>query len=128
MSTETAAERVPVRVYGGPTALIEYGGLRFLTDPTFDPPGEYPMPLPGDHKLVKTDPSPVTAADLGRIDAVLLSHDEHDDNLDNAGRAFLPSVPVVFTTDSGAGRLGRQRPAGSPSGRPPSSSGPTAAP
>lgn len=100
------SEEVAVRVYGGPTALIEYGGLRFVTDPTFDPPGEYPMPLPGDHKLVKTDPSPVTAADLGRVDAVLLSHDEHDDNLDNAGRAFLPEVPVVFTTESGAGRLG----------------------
>jgi L-ascorbate metabolism protein UlaG (beta-lactamase superfamily) len=100
------SEEIPVRVYGGPTTVIEYGGLRFVTDPTFDPPGEYPMPLPGDHKLVKTEPSPVTAADLGRVDAVLLSHDEHDDNLDNAGRAFLPEVPVVFTTVSGAGRLG----------------------
>ncbi|KOG28905.1 MBL fold metallo-hydrolase [Streptomyces resistomycificus] len=100
------SEKTDVRVYGGPTALIAYGGLRLVTDPTFDPPGEYPMPLPGDHKLVKTGPSPVTAADLGRVDAVLLSHDEHDDNLDNSGRAFLPEVPVVFTTVSGAGRLG----------------------
>ena len=24
---------------GGPTALIEVGGWRLLTDPTFDPPG-----------------------------------------------------------------------------------------
>ncbi|MFF3343005.1 MBL fold metallo-hydrolase [Streptomyces flavidovirens] len=100
------SEKIPVRVYGGPTTVIEYGGLRFVTDPTFDPPGEYAMPLPGDHKFVKTEPSPVTAADLGGIDAVLLSHDEHDDNLDNSGRAFLPEVPVVFTTVSGAGRLG----------------------
>lgn len=100
------SEMIPVRVHGGPTTVIEYGGLRFVTDPTFDPPGEYPMPLPGDHKLVKTDPAPVTAADLGSIDAVLLSHDTHDDNLDNAGRAFLPEVPVVFTTVSGARRLG----------------------
>jgi L-ascorbate metabolism protein UlaG (beta-lactamase superfamily) len=100
------SEKTPVHVYGGPTTLIEYGGLRFITDPTFDPPGEYPMPLPGDHKLVKTDPSPVTAADLGTVDAVLLSHDTHDDNLDDAGRAFLSEVPVVFTTESGAGRLG----------------------
>ncbi|WP_371573530.1 MBL fold metallo-hydrolase [Streptomyces sp. NBC_01314] len=100
------SEKVDVRVYGGPTTLIEYGGLRFVTDPTFDPPGEYPLPLPGDHRLVKTDPSAVTAADLGPVDAVLLSHDTHDDNLDNAGRAFLPGAPVVFTTVSGAGRLG----------------------
>ncbi|MFF7445731.1 MULTISPECIES: MBL fold metallo-hydrolase [unclassified Streptomyces] len=102
----TTGEKVPVRVYGGPTALIEYGGLRFVTDPTFDPPGEYPMPPPGDHKLVKTAPAPVTSVDLGHVDAVLLSHDEHDDNLDDAGRAFLSDVPVVFTTVSGAGRLG----------------------
>ncbi|GAA2588577.1 MULTISPECIES: MBL fold metallo-hydrolase [Streptomyces] len=103
---DATSATIPVRVYGGPTTLIEYGGLRFVADPTFDPPGEYPMPLPGDHKLVKTDPSPVTAADLGRVDAVLLSHDEHDDNLDTAGRAFLPEVPVVFTTVGGASRLG----------------------
>ncbi|TDC44051.1 MBL fold metallo-hydrolase [Micromonospora sp. KC213] len=101
-----ASEKIRVRVYGGPTTLIEYGGLRFVTDPTFDPPGEYPMPLPGDHRLVKTAPAPVTAADLGRVDAVLLSHDEHDDNLDHAGRAFLSQAPVVLTTVSGAGRLG----------------------
>lgn len=105
-AANATSEKVPVRVHGGPTTLIEYGGLRFVTDPTFDPPGEYPMPLPGDHKLVKTEPSPVTPADLGPVDAVLLSHDEHDDNLDTAGRAFLPEVPVVFTTVSGAGRLG----------------------
>jgi L-ascorbate metabolism protein UlaG (beta-lactamase superfamily) len=100
------SEKTPVRVYGGPTTVIEYGGLRFVTDPTFDPPGDYPMPLPGDHRLVKTEPSPVTAAGLGHVDAVLLSHDTHDDNLDNAGRAFLPEVPVVLTTESGADRLG----------------------
>ncbi|MEU5891834.1 MBL fold metallo-hydrolase [Streptomyces sp. NPDC047461] len=100
------SEKIPVRVYGGPTTVIEYGGLRFVTDPTFDPPGDYPMPLPGDHKLVKTEPSPVTAAGLGHVDAVLLSHDTNDDNLDHAGRAFLPEVPVVLTTESGAGRLG----------------------
>ncbi|MEU2265515.1 MBL fold metallo-hydrolase [Streptomyces olindensis] len=99
-------EQIPVRVHGGPTTVIEYGGLRFVTDPTFDPPGEYPMPLPGDHRLVKTAPAAVTAADLGRVDAVLLSHDEHDDNLDHAGRTYLSEVPVVFTTVSGSGRLG----------------------
>ena len=48
----------------------------------------------------------VAAADLGRIDAVLLSHDHHDDNLDPAGRALLPSAGVVVTTAPGAKRLG----------------------
>jgi len=36
---------------GGPTALIEVDGFRFVTDPTFDPPGEYQLPHV---KLVKT--------------------------------------------------------------------------
>jgi L-ascorbate metabolism protein UlaG (beta-lactamase superfamily) len=32
-----------IRVFGGPTTLIKFGGLRFLTDPTFDPPGCEPF-------------------------------------------------------------------------------------
>ena len=50
-------EQVPVRVLGGPTTLIGYGGLRVLTDPTFDAPGEYP--LGGGRVLTKTAPSAV---------------------------------------------------------------------
>jgi L-ascorbate metabolism protein UlaG (beta-lactamase superfamily) len=48
----------------------------------------------------------VAAADLPAIDAVLLSHDHHDDNLDKAGRALLPGAGVVVTTAAGAKRLG----------------------
>ena len=105
MTTDTT-NNVAVAVYGGPTTLIEYGGLRFLADPTFDPVTEYPVPAFDDYKMVKTDRTAVSVAELGKLDAVLLSHDEHPDNLDFAGRAMLPTVPVVFTTVSGAGRLG----------------------
>jgi L-ascorbate metabolism protein UlaG (beta-lactamase superfamily) len=87
--TDTSSEQVPVRVFGGPTALIEYGGLRFLTDPTFDAPGTYAS------GLTKTAPASAAPADLGRIDVVLLSHDEHDDNLDASGRALLADVPLT---------------------------------
>ncbi|CAM5619827.1 MBL fold metallo-hydrolase [Streptomyces badius] len=98
------ANRFPVRTLGGPTALFEYGGLRFLTDPTFDGPGDYPMP--GGLTLVKTAPSIATPADLGPIDVVLLSHDEHADNLDASGRALLADVPLTLTTPGGGKRLG----------------------
>jgi L-ascorbate metabolism protein UlaG (beta-lactamase superfamily) len=92
-----------IRVFGGPTALIEFGGLRFLTDPTFDPPGDYPR---GDGRfLTKTAPSTIDPADLGPVDVVLLSHDEHPDNLDRAGRELLTRVPLTLTTRGGAGRL-----------------------
>jgi L-ascorbate metabolism protein UlaG (beta-lactamase superfamily) len=40
------------------------------------------------------------------VDAVLLSHDHHGDNLDDAGRALLPGAGVVLTTAAGARRLG----------------------
>ncbi len=90
---------------GGPTALIEVEGWRLLTDPTFDPAGgAYRFGWgTGSHK---TAGPAIAAEDLGRIDAVLLSHDHHGDNLDPAGRALLPSAGVVVTTTSGAGRLG----------------------
>ncbi len=48
----------------------------------------------------------IAAGDLPPIDAVLLSHDHHDDNLDPAGRALLPSAGEVITTAAGARRLG----------------------
>ena len=42
------------------------------------------------------------------LDAILLTHDHHDDNLDPAGRALLASAnATVITTASGAVRLGR---------------------
>ena len=88
----------------GPTALLEIGGLRLLTDPTFDPAGtEYPTPA---YTLRKTTPPALTAETLLPIDAVLLSHDHHFDNLDHRGRALLAEVPVVYTTKTGAARLG----------------------
>jgi L-ascorbate metabolism protein UlaG (beta-lactamase superfamily) len=89
---------------GGPTVLIEVGGWRLLTDPTFDPAGgSYRFGWgTGSRKLA--DPA-IAAAEIGPIDAVLLSHDHHDDNLDAAGRAMLPSAGTVITTVPGAKRL-----------------------
>src|SRR5439155_25557619 len=43
---------------------------------------------------------------LRNLNVLLLSHDHHDDNLDPAGRALLPSAGTVITTRSGARRLG----------------------
>ena len=96
---------VRVTHIGGPTTLIEVGGWRILTDPTFDPPGRrYAFGWgTSSRKLV----GPALAAEtLGPIDTVLLTHDHHGDNLDDAGRALLPSAGTVLTTESGAARLG----------------------
>jgi L-ascorbate metabolism protein UlaG (beta-lactamase superfamily) len=97
----------PIRLthIGGPTVLIEVAGWRLLTDPTFDPSGgKYGFGWgTSSRKLV--GPA-VEASDLPPIDAVLLSHDHHGDNLDHAGRALLPDAGVVVTTAPGAKRLG----------------------
>jgi L-ascorbate metabolism protein UlaG (beta-lactamase superfamily) len=90
---------------GGPTALLEIGGLRVLTDPTFDTAGKRYWFGWGTTSRKLQSPA-IAAADVGALDAVLLSHDHHDDNLDDAGRALLPSADTIVTTTSGAQRLG----------------------
>ena len=92
-----------ITLIGGPTALIEVGGFRLLTDPTFDAPGEYKLP----HVTLKKTSHPVlTAEQVGRVDAVLLSHDQHADNFDHAGRAYAMQAPRLLTTVVGSKRLG----------------------
>ena len=34
-----SSPHLTVLLVGGPTAVLEFAGLRLLTDPTFDPPG-----------------------------------------------------------------------------------------
>ena len=88
----------------GPTLLIELGGLRILTDPTFDPAGtEYAF---GPLVLKKTSDPAVSVEAIEPIDIVLLSHDEHADNLDHKGRFLLSRAKTVLTTTGGAQRLG----------------------
>ncbi|MGB2711808.1 MAG: MBL fold metallo-hydrolase [Conexibacter sp.] len=89
---------------GGPTALIEIGGWRLLTDPTFDPAGRRYFFGWGTMSRKLAGPA-IAAGDLPPIDAVLLSHDHHGDNLDPAGRALLPSAGAIVTTLAGAKRL-----------------------
>jgi L-ascorbate metabolism protein UlaG (beta-lactamase superfamily) len=93
-----------VTYIGGPTALLDFDGVRFLTDPTFDPAGTaYPTPV---YTLRKTAGPAVFPTEIEPVDAVLLSHDHHFDNLDNLGRGVVSRAPRVLTTPAGAARLG----------------------
>ncbi|WP_227468272.1 MBL fold metallo-hydrolase [Microbacterium sp. YJN-G] len=93
--------RMTFTLVGGPTAVIEYAGLRLLTDPTFDPPGSYE----GGVTLHKLTGPALGPDEVGGIDAVLLSHDQHPDNLDDAGREFLSRAGVVLSTPDAASRI-----------------------
>lgn len=92
---------------GGPTVLIELDGWRILTDPTFDQPGRtYGFGL-GTSSTKTQGPVPELAdLDLDSVDAILLSHDHHADNLDDLGRTVLRRAGTVLTTAAGQRRLG----------------------
>jgi L-ascorbate metabolism protein UlaG (beta-lactamase superfamily) len=92
MSTTT------VTYVGGPTAILEYAGIRILLDPTFDPPQTYES---DGESLTKTAGPGVSPDDLGAIDLILLSHHEHEDNLDFAGRELVLRTPTLSTAKAG---------------------------
>ncbi len=94
---------VAITLIGGPTALLEIDGVTIVTDPTFDQPGAYRLPHVTLEKL--TGPA-LSAERVGSVDAVLLSHDQHSDNLDHSGKEFLAKAARVLTTEAGAKRLG----------------------
>ncbi|MCU0312987.1 MAG: MBL fold metallo-hydrolase [Solirubrobacteraceae bacterium] len=100
-----SSPEVRITYIGGPTALLEIGPWRLLTDPTFDPPGKrYFFGWGTASRKLQGPALPFEA--LEPVDAVLLSHDHHGDNLDPAGRALLPRMGTVLTTVPGARRLG----------------------
>ncbi len=81
---------------GGPTALLEYAGLRVVTDPTFDAPQVYLNPP--ETSLQKTAGPGVARTDLGPVDLVLLSHHGHKDNLDWEGLELIAQgIPTLST-------------------------------
>lgn len=99
MSTTT------ITYIGGPTAVLEYAGMRFITDPTFDAPGPYPEP--GETTLVKTAGPAIPRERIGTIDAVLLSHHGHKDNLDYEGLELIATgIPTLSTTDAASDLFG----------------------
>src|SRR5689334_15136958 len=96
---------VRVTHVGGPTTLLEFGGWRILTDPTFDPPGGRYFFGWGTTSKKLLGPS-IPVDDVGPIDAVLVSHHHHEDNLDPSARALLPRWGTTLTTKKAAAKLG----------------------
>lgn len=87
---------------GTATAILKIGNVTFITDPFFSPEGtEWDV---GVTTLKNTKQPALGLADLPAIHAVLLSHEDHPDNLDALGRQLLDGRHV-FTTHDGASKL-----------------------
>ncbi|KAL0934458.1 Zn-dependent hydrolase of the beta-lactamase [Colletotrichum truncatum] len=79
------------------TAIFNIDGVNFLTDPTFAPAGtKWDI---GIAILTNTAGPALELNQLPVIDAVLLSHEDHPDNLDEVGRRLLDGRRVITTPD-----------------------------
>ncbi|KAG7045217.1 Zn-dependent hydrolase [Colletotrichum scovillei] len=84
------------------SAILHIDGINFITDPVFSPAGkEWDM---GPTVLKNTKGPALKLRDLPVIDFVLLSHEDHPDNLDELGRRHLDDRRVL-TAQDGARKL-----------------------
>jgi L-ascorbate metabolism protein UlaG (beta-lactamase superfamily) len=81
--------------------LLEIGSVRLLTDPVFDEGKRYycfGAPFVGATRKQGPAVKPETIPEL---DAILLSHAHHADNLDAGGRSLFPKARAVITNPHG---------------------------
>jgi L-ascorbate metabolism protein UlaG (beta-lactamase superfamily) len=97
---EVPAGNGTIQWIGGPTAVIERGGLRLMTDPMLGPRGPNAFTLPR-HPSSGVADAPVTRytehvpVSLSGLDVILVSH-THNDHVDARAKELLPkNVPVV---------------------------------
>jgi L-ascorbate metabolism protein UlaG (beta-lactamase superfamily) len=101
---KNAADAITFTYLGGPSGVLESGGLRILLDPTFADPQTYPDDA--GTPLVKTRGPALGPDEIGQIDVVLASHHEHEDNLDHRGAEFASAAPLVLSTPKAGDDLG----------------------
>ncbi|KAF2658849.1 putative Zn-dependent hydrolases of the beta-lactamase protein [Lophiostoma macrostomum CBS 122681] len=89
---------------GTATALLTLDStIHVLTDPFFSPPTST-FPVSATEVLKNPEPPALSLSSLPPIAAVLLSHEDHPDNLDPLGRQLLDGRRVLTTID-GANKL-----------------------
>lgn len=81
---------------GTATTILEWEGMRILTDPNFLHAGDHVHLGPGVNATRLTDPA-INLEELPRIDAILLSH-YHEDHFDKVvGDKLKRSIPIITT-------------------------------
>jgi L-ascorbate metabolism protein UlaG (beta-lactamase superfamily) len=84
--------------------LLNINGFNILTDPTLDRAGRLYHHGYGGFSSKTSNPA-VPAEQLQAIDLVLLSHHQHKDNFDVAGRRLTEGVPLVLSTPAACREL-----------------------
>lgn len=102
---QAPAMEIEATYVGVATVLFRIGDVTLLTDPCFDRDDVTVSFGPG-FRSTRSVPPAVAIDAVPALDAVLLSHDEHADNLDVLGRALLARAGVVLTTRAAQRRLG----------------------
>ncbi|KAL2105479.1 hypothetical protein VUR80DRAFT_8312 [Thermomyces stellatus] len=102
MRASTFHTKVNVTHVGTATAILDIDGVTFLTDPFFSTAG-HTWSFANDTLRVTENPA-LRLDQLSHIDAVLLSHENHPENLDELGRQLLDGRHVM-TTEDGARNL-----------------------
>ncbi|OTA96202.1 hypothetical protein M434DRAFT_393060 [Hypoxylon sp. CO27-5] len=103
MANSPFKSSVTVTYIGTATAIIDIDGVTFLTDPYFSPEGTaWDV---GIATLTSHYEPAISLDKLPPIDAVLLSHEDHPDNLDELSRTRLLNGRRVLTTVDGAAKL-----------------------
>ncbi|RAL10471.1 MBL fold metallo-hydrolase [Aspergillus homomorphus CBS 101889] len=90
------AENASIYFVGNATTIIQWHGVRIMTDPNFLHAGDHVHLGPGVDSVRRKDPA-VDLEDLPRVDLVLLSH-YHEDHFDRHVEASLRrDLPIVTT-------------------------------
>jgi L-ascorbate metabolism protein UlaG (beta-lactamase superfamily) len=98
--------KIRVTHVGTATVILDIGTVRLITDPSFDPAGGRYTFAPIGASSNKLEAAAIERSALGRVDAALITHAQHADNLDTSGRALLEEVNRVVTSRASARLLG----------------------
>ncbi|OBT81121.1 hypothetical protein VE02_10224 [Pseudogymnoascus sp. 03VT05] len=94
--SSSADENASLMFVGNATTILEWEGVRLMTDPNFLHAGDHVHLGPGVTSVRLKNPA-IDLHDLPRIDAVLLSH-YHEDHFDRDVEASLRrSLPIIST-------------------------------
>jgi L-ascorbate metabolism protein UlaG (beta-lactamase superfamily) len=98
--------KIRITHLGTASVILEIGAIRVITDPVFDPAGTRYSWAPFGANSTKLEGPIMPVEAIGAFDVALVSHAQHDDNLDRAGRLALAAAKRVLTTRPSAKRLG----------------------